>query len=147
MKRIAIVGIAAFIIHRVVNTGLQTKQAYTDITVRPRSIKNLSFSTRRIKFDTDLELSNNSEKTIRINQGVLSYIARVDFYLDNKYIGFAVPEKQDIEITPYGHYTLRNLTVEIPTKTALNLLQEGNINIDKLSVRTHINAAGQTIII
>ena len=147
MKKIAIVGIAAFLIHRVVNTGIQTKQAYTNITAKPKSIKNISATLKRIKFDTDLELTNNSEKVIRINQGLLSYIARVDFYLDNSYIGFATPTKQDIEIQPYGHFTMRNITVEVPTKTAFNLLKDGNINVDKISVRTHINAAGQNIII
>lgn len=147
MKKIAVIGIAAFIIHRVVNNTVSTKQAYTSIQVKPRNIKNISLSTSRIKFDTDLDLSNNSEKTISITQGLLSYISRIDFYLDNTYLGFATPTRQDIEIPPYGKFTMRNITVEVPTKNALNILKNNNINVENITVRTHISAAGQNIII
>lgn len=147
MKKYLLLLGAAFLLKKGVNTTLSTKQAYTDITVKPRNIKNISLSTRRIKFDTDLELQNNSEKTIRINQSLLSYIARVDFYLDNQYIGYATPEQQDIEITPYGYYIMRNITVEVPTNTAIELLQYNSLNLEKVTVRTHINVAGQTIVI
>lgn len=147
MKKYLIIIGAALLLKRTVNTTVSTKQAYENITVKPRNVKNFSVSTKRIKFDTDLDLTNNSEKTIRINQGVLSYIERIDFYLENQYIGFATPSRQDIEIMPFSTFKMRNITVEVPLKTALDLLKDGNINVDKLSVRTHISAAGQTIII
>lgn len=146
-KAVIVIGVAALAIRAIGSKAINTKQAYTSVTAKPKSIKKASVSTKRLKLTTDIELKNNSDRTINITQGVLSYIARIDFYTGSDYLGHAIPEKQDINIPAYGYATLRNVDVEIPLDRALKILADGNVNTKNINVKTHINVGGQNIII
>lgn len=146
-KAILIIGAAALAIKAIGSKAVNTKQAYTSVTAKFKSLKRASLSTRRVKLTVDVELKNNSDRQISITQGVLSYISRIDFYTGSEYLGHAIPERQDIIIQPHGYAILSNVEVEIPLERALDILVEGSVDTRNINIKTHINIAGQTIII
>src|SRR5690606_13673390 len=118
------------------------KAVFDNMTIAPSGIRNLKLGIKEVSFLLDFTITNPASEAFSVSGASIASLNRIMVYKDGNLIGMATVNMGAIEIPSNGELTIKNVPFKIATESALNLLLQDNIDINKLTILAVIDVLG-----
>jgi hypothetical protein len=148
-KKLLIGGGAALVYSSIVGFKKfeKTKAIFEEMDIEPHAFSKLKidFDNKRISFNLDVLLRNNTDDDLFVTGSAFAVLKEIDIFYKNNYMATAQVNINEISIPAENQLIVRNIPVMVH---AVNLLQNAtvfmNFNLNDLGIVGVVEAFGTT---